>query len=167
MLPKLPYDFICNTPVKLLWQDLGFGIKKGYIVEYVSVNFAMDYLMSGEDNALVLDLASLLPGDSVFDILDGLIENEGLKFDESKTKRKWLYLILKFIDVNNTNDSDQNLLKIVEEIYVEFEYPESISSFVRYMPMIGNDLGSKEKNISRLFESWKNYLKNEEFFFAQ
>jgi hypothetical protein len=46
----------------------------------------------------------------------------------------------------------------VEEVYADFGYPEQIAKFVRYMPMEGPDLGSREANEHRLFERWKRYI---------
>jgi hypothetical protein len=49
-------------------------------------------------------------------------------------------------------------LQTVEEVYADFGYPERIAGFVRYMPMDGPDLGSREANEQRLMERWKEYL---------
>jgi hypothetical protein len=49
-------------------------------------------------------------------------------------------------------------LQRVEEVYADFGYPEQLAKFVRYMPMEGPDLGSREANERRLFERWKRYV---------
>ena len=51
-------------------------------------------------------------------------------------------------------------LQTVEEVYADFDYPEQIASFVRYMPMQGPDLGSRLANERRLFERWKAFVEN-------
>ena len=49
-------------------------------------------------------------------------------------------------------------LQTVEEVYADFDYPEQIASFVRYMPMQGPDLGSRLANERRLFERWRSWV---------
>jgi len=46
----------------------------------------------------------------------------------------------------------------VEEVCADFEYPEKIAEFVHYLPMSGRDLGSREANVRRLFERWREHL---------
>ncbi|WP_201714654.1 DUF2247 family protein [Rossellomorea arthrocnemi] len=43
----------------------------------------------------------------------------------------------------------------IEQIYADFEYPESISKLVRYMPMDGPDYGSLELTEKRLYKYWE------------
>lgn len=54
------------------------------------------------------------------------------KQDGEEIKEKWLYLILKWLYKNRSKYKDP--LAIVEELYEEFEYPEDMKTFVRYMP---------------------------------
>lgn len=49
-------------------------------------------------------------------------------------------------------------LGMVEEVYSDFGYPPEIAAFVRYMPMVGPDLGNREQNEARLYDHWKSYL---------
>ena len=51
-------------------------------------------------------------------------------------------------------------LETVEIIYADFDYPEVISKFVRYMPMNEESLGSPELNMERLYRKCKNYLES-------
>lgn len=69
---------------------------------------------------------------------------------------KWLYLVLDWLYQHRADLADP--LQTVEEVYADFGYPECLSSFVRYMPMQGPDLGSRAANEARLFERWKSYL---------
>jgi hypothetical protein len=50
------------------------------------------------------------------------------------------------------------LIAIVEEIYSDFDCPQEITAFVRYMPMKGSDLKNREQNEARMFDCWKKYL---------
>lgn len=78
------------------------------------------------------------------------------KQDGEEIKEKWLYLILKWLYKNRSKYEDP--LEIVEELYEEFEYPENMKAFVRYMPSDSGDLGSLELNRERLYKNWKKYL---------
>ena len=69
---------------------------------------------------------------------------------------KWLYLVLAWLFENRRSVNDP--LGRVEEIYSDFDYPREIAPFVRYMPMVGPDLGSREKNEARMYDDWKSYL---------
>lgn len=53
----------------------------------------------------------------------------------------------------------------VEEIYSDFDYPEEMENFVRYMPASNGYDQTRhtlEENNRRLFESWERYLSNAE-----
>jgi hypothetical protein len=52
-------------------------------------------------------------------------------------------------------------LACVDEVYADFDYPPQIARLVRYMPMDGPDLGSREANERRMFERWREYLETE------
>jgi hypothetical protein len=43
-------------------------------------------------------------------------------------------------------------------VYADFDYPEEIAGFIRYMPMRGPDLGSKQLNEKRMLETWGRYI---------
>lgn len=65
-------------------------------------------------------------------------------------------LVLAWIYENREGVADP--LGIVEEIYADFDYPGEVAPFVRYMPMSGPDLCSREKNEERMYGNWKAYL---------
>jgi hypothetical protein len=48
------------------------------------------------------------------------------------TTKPWIFLLLSFLFEHQENYDDP--LEIVEELYADFNYPEEISSLVRYMP---------------------------------
>lgn len=49
-------------------------------------------------------------------------------------------------------------LQVIEEIYADFNYPEELVGFIRYMPMQGPNLGSREANENRMFERWRSWV---------
>ena len=45
-------------------------------------------------------------------------------------------------------------------LYADFDYPEEMNHFVYYMPMEGENLGSVDANIQRLYDRWKQFVDN-------
>lgn len=55
----------------------------------------------------------------------------------------------------------EEYLEEIENIYADFEYPEEMESFVRYMPSTDGynpSLHSLAENESRLINNWKSYI---------
>jgi hypothetical protein len=75
---------------------------------------------------------------------------------EDEIRDKWLYLVLAWLYEHRAEVPDP--LQRVEEVYADFGYPEQLANFVRYLPMEGPGLGSREANERRLFERWKRYI---------
>jgi hypothetical protein len=61
----------------------------------------------------------------------------------------------------NNRENYSDTLDLVVQIYSNFDYPENIAEFIRYMPSDDLDLGSLELNEGRLYEKWKEYLEHE------
>lgn len=83
-------------------------------------------------------------------------------FNEEDVSRKWLVASLANLYANRHLTEDP--LGEVERIYADFDYPESMKSFVRYMPVAGEynpDKHSHEQNVERLFENWRRFLASE------
>lgn len=152
-------DFFHFSPERThwSWQELLYGLENQIITRNDVVNYAahiLDEEISGFDLILKLAIA-----DEYEDILSCLRELANLETYEEKEeiKDKWRYLILKELHDNQT-DKDQ-LNEKVEEIYADFDYPEDMIRFIRYMP--STDGKSME-------ESWQEYLiKSEKRFFLK
>ena len=71
-----------------------------------------------------------------------------------------MYVLLKWLYEHKKDYDDP--LNVVEIIYDDFSFPDSIASFVRYAPMKEPDLGSVEKNTARLFLHWEHFLKEQQ-----
>ena len=73
-----------------------------------------------------------------------------VKKEHNYSTEKWLYIVL--LDLFNKRKELDDPLGNVEEIYENFDYPEKIESFVRYM--LANDSydpskHTKEENINQ------------------
>lgn len=75
---------------------------------------------------------------------------------QDRTKDKFLYVLLAWLFENKERYEDP--LRAVELIYDDFDFPESIVSFVRYKPTTQPLLATIEANIERLYSNWNNFL---------
>lgn len=152
---KIPYAFVAGL-LDLSWRDIDYGLERQLISPKVAIELAADRL--GRNASVTPEEIALaaLPDDApVIGVVKRLASTEPpCSVDEMKSR--WLYIALRWLFENRTRVGDP--LSLVDEMYADFEYPEEIASFVRYMPMVGPDLGSREKNEARLYEYWKAYL---------
>lgn len=152
---ELKYDLV-SKKVTLSWHDILYAIDKGLLSTDSAIEHATKIVSQDEEyNQTILDLASLYKGEPIQPYLGELAKLES-EYNETEITEKWLYLVLDW--VFEKKDSFSDPLSIVEEIYVEFDYPELITSFVRYMPIDESSLGSLELNEARLYKKWKDYL---------
>lgn len=138
------------------WQEILFALENQIVtvedvIEYAS--YIINENTMGFD--IVLAITCFHSYEDIYPYLHQLIMLEDSR-NIADIKEKWLYLILKWL-YEKRNDVE-NTLEIVEEIYELFDYPDNITSFVRYMPSETGDLGSVELNRERLFKNWANYL---------
>lgn len=71
--------------------------------------------------------------------------------------RKLRYAILNYL--NSTIDDANELLKKVEEVYADFNYPQEMEGFIAYMPVKDNvATNSIEDNIKSMINSLDNFL---------
>ena len=141
----------------LTWREVLFGIDNELLSPEAAVDLAAGQVATLEAPApALLELAGLSPGEPTRHLVESLAAAADAVEDRGALQKKWLYLVLAWIFEHRSSYPEP--LRAVEEVYADFGYPEAVASFVRFMPMIGPDLGSKEDNERRLFESWKQYL---------
>lgn len=158
-LIPIPYSFI-RERVLLSWQDTLWGYERQLIGWSDIVANAQDRLLLHSKDPIEIELAFLGKSETqqVGELLRVLANNEP---DDagSKSKTKWLFLILAWLYENRDAVSDP--LGEVERIYADFDYPPEIEGFVSYMPVTdGYDPSqhSMEENKARLFSKWEQYL---------
>ena len=155
-LKTLPSYGFASKLVSLTWHDVLDAVTRKIVSRRFAVEHALSQWEILEDypDALV-DLASLGKGGDIHPYIDELVVIEG-DLSENETNEKLLFLTLSWIYENIDDYSDP--LGVVEQVYADFDYPEKIESFVRYMPSDEPDLGSVEKNQARLIDYWARYL---------
>ncbi|MDO4906506.1 DUF2247 family protein [Neisseria sp.] len=149
-----------NDLFQLSWEDIKFGYGSEYLGWIDVVNFAKHQLNFFPENDLICELSLVTKSEAykVGEIISKLSPN----FDYTDyDKKKWLYLVLKSIYENK--DSFNDPLGEVEKVYEDFDYPEEIEPFVRYMPnddwQTGMPSISEQDAIRNLYSEWDMYLK--------
>lgn len=164
---RVPLPFIRGL-TRLSWADAAWGYHNQYISWPDAIDLACDRLAENEDDPTVVELAGLSKADAseTGQLLDRLAART-VDGDEKAIKAKWLYLSLAWLFENQSSLPD--LFEAVEEIYSDFDYPEDVAQFVRYMPVTDEyDPGdySVQENHSRLLAKWRSYLDGKSLLFA-
>ncbi len=117
----------------LQWQDICFAVTHKLIHPLGAVDFAVKVIeLNAVYSEAELELASKTEHDSIEDIirtLDKICTTHKLP---PETSDRCLFLALFWLYLNQ--DKFQDPLAIIESIYADFDYPESIKHLVRYMP---------------------------------
>ena len=155
----IPWSFI-RERTRLSWSEAALGYHKQWLGWNGAVELACDRLSEGEDGPLVVELAGLSKAEAhcVGELLDKLAASPETD-DASSSNTKWLYLRLAWLFENR--EAVDDALEEVETIYADFDYPEDVAPFVRYMPVTdGYDPSahSPAENQARLIANWKSYL---------
>jgi hypothetical protein len=152
---RIPAAFVLSrTPMS--WREIRFGIENELLDPDAPVDLAMKQLVTVEHPSVALvDLATLGKHEPTERLVDQLAGGEPER-PSDEMRDKWLYVVLAWLYENQGGYQDP--LQTVEEVYADFGYPAQMRGFVRYNPMDGPDLGSREANERRLLERWKRYL---------
>lgn len=151
----IPYDFI-RERTRMTWREVLFGLVSELLDPRAPVEFAVEQVgTEAEPSTVLLQLAGGRGDEETTGLVSQLAEDEASR-SEDEVRDKWLYIVLAWIYQHREQSPDP--LRRVEEVYADFAYPEQIAKFVRYMPMVGPDLGGPEANERRLFERWKEFL---------
>lgn len=152
---SLPYSYVSEL-VNLSWRDISFAVEQGFLTTDAAIEHAAVEL-GKDDKPLqsVIDLVCLRKYESIHPSLDQLVIAEG-KQSNDEVQEKFLYLLLNWVYEHREMYSDP--LEVVEHIYADFNYPVTVSYFVRYMPSEQPPLSSVELNRERLYGYWKDYL---------
>lgn len=151
----IPYDFVRDR-IPFSWRAVHFGLENELLDPDAPKELAVGQIGEIEEpSSALLKLASASEGETNMELIGQMAASEP-ESPEENIREMWLYLVLAWIYEHQNEYADP--LQRVEEVYADFDYPERIASFVRYMPMQGPDLGSREANERRLFERWSQYL---------
>lgn len=162
-IENLSLSFILDK-VTLNWAEVLWGYEQGYLSWSSIIQLAEQRLTEGSENPSEIELASFTK-EQASQVNDRLRDFVGTIPSDSQEqiKKKWLFLVLAWVYEKRTNFPEP--LETVEIIYSDFDYPEEISNFVRYMPPLDGYDPSKytrEENVGRLYKKWAQYLSDTE-----
>ena len=160
IIQKLPPEFVLNH-IPLSWREALWGYENQLIDWTVLKELAFRRANSREnENSTELELASLPASES--SIAGGYaceLANNEVAIPDKNISRKWLYVVLQWVFDHRDQISDP--LSIVEDIYVDFDYPMEVMPFVRSLPdLTGYDplQHTEAENEEYLYKRWSEYL---------
>ena len=151
---RIPYAFIRGR-VRMDWRDIAFGLKEELLDPAAPTQLAAELVNEDSSDSTLIELAGLSGSEDARACVDELATREG-EPALAEVRAKWLCVVLTWIFEHRDEYADP--LGAVEEVYADFDYPERIASFVRYMPSDAPDLGTRELNEKRLYANWERYL---------
>jgi hypothetical protein len=149
----IPGSFVLEH-VHLSWTDALFGIDHGILAPTAVTDIAAARIDEHSAPALV-ELATAAPDAPHRDLVVSLANAEPPCCADAMRERL-LYLMLAYAYQERTRLADP--LAVVEAVYADLGYPDSIRHLVRSVPSELPDLGSREQNERQLLAQWKAYL---------
>ena len=158
-LLTVPIEFLRQN-VKPTWPELVWAYEMAILGWKNLTDVAEAEVESGRDDVSMVELAGVGRSDSwrAIEIAQDIAARCGAVNQES-CQRKWLHLLLKCLYERRDQFSDP--LQIVEQLYADFDYPEEIAGFVRWMPARESVSGEAE-GLQRIEKEWKAYLERTE-----
>ena len=140
-------DRVLPTP-----GELAYGYRLAWITPEVAVSLALAGLGVVPDPPTAYEELALLLSDRFDQVPDLMNELEGEAGPTGRDARVWLFLALSWIYDHRTEFSDP--FSNVEQLYDDFDYPEEIEGFVRFLPVAeGVPTGA-----AALYGRWSEYL---------
>ena len=127
---KIPGSFVVDR-VDLTTREVSYGKHWGWLGDSAIVQIYMNKMRAGRPLLEVEEKWALALSEEIQsgDLPDLSFEDLG---DSRELSAVWIYLSLAWL--HQSGLSEQQLFNIIEELYSDFEYPEEMEGFVRYMP---------------------------------
>jgi hypothetical protein len=149
----IPGSFVLEH-VHLSWTDALFGLDHGILAPGAAVEMAAARVTEASAPALV-ELASAAADEPIRDLVVALANAER-PCNADAMRERLLYLVLAY-----TYDQRSRLvdpLGVVETVYADLGYPDSIEHLIRSMPSREPALETGAASDGRLIEHWRAYL---------
>jgi hypothetical protein len=148
---SMPSEFILARVLPIPCE-LAYGYRHGWLGRAEAVKVALAGYGVVPDPPVAYEELGLLLSDDLYrvpELIGGI--GESVPTQEG-CARVWLYLALAWVYENRNDYSDP--LSIVEQLYADFEYPNEIEGFVRFMPPGEGQLTGE----AAVYERWRAYL---------
>lgn len=156
----IPFAFVRDR-LALTWPDVAWGFRSGWLDAAAVVDYAVDLLLKDEKTSpVVVALAGLTRSElwEVPALLERIVGDAGTE-DSAASRPRWLFLVLAWVYEHRADWDDP--LGVVEDLFVDFDYPEEIRGFVRSTPVEDGyepAAHSRAENVARLMSTWEHYL---------
>ncbi|BBC32859.1 hypothetical protein SGFS_041530 [Streptomyces graminofaciens] len=127
---KIPGSFVVDR-VDLTTREVAYGKHWGWLDDSAIVQIYMRKMQAGRPLLDVEERWALALSEEIRsgDLPDLSSEDLG---DSRELSAVWIYLSLAWL--HQSGLSEQQLFNVIEELYSDFEYPEEMEGFVKYMP---------------------------------
>ena len=153
---EIPLSFIEAQLGEATWRDIQFGLEQDLVSPEAARDLALKQLEHADPSPALLDLATSDGSAVILPLVHQLAQTEP---GDDDVKDRWLFLALAWLFERRNELEDP--LEAIEIAYADFDYPEKIAGFVRYMPSEEPDLGDPAKNRDRLLGRWERFLHDE------
>ena len=150
---SISFEFLKRLHSMPSWVEIAYGFEHQLLPPNVVIDYAIHKIATtDEPNNDEVAIASASASDSITESLRKLAMDN----DEDRICLLWANILLAWGFEHRQQYDD--FLGIVEEIYSDYNYPEELASFVRYMPSDDINLGSIEANEQRMITSIGEYV---------
>ncbi|MFE7465125.1 DUF2247 family protein [Streptomyces sp. NPDC057499] len=127
---KIPGSFVVDR-VDLTTREVAYGKHWGWLDDSAVVQIYMRKMQAGRplldvEERWALALSEEIRSGDLPDLSSGDLG------DSRELSAVWIYLSLAWL--HQSGLSEQQLFNVIEELYSDFEYPEEMEGFVKYMP---------------------------------
>lgn len=144
----------------LNWNDIIFGMQYDYFDIKSAVDFALLLIKNGAKDKYVYEISFLNPSsvrkEEFIEQYQRLFSKINHNYTTQESKDKILFLLLAFLF--EQRNSFENPFHIIEIIYDDFGFPQSISCLIPYMQPDG-----ESDSMDRLYDNWKGFIYNSPF----
>jgi hypothetical protein len=132
------------------WSTMLLGFRKRWVRRDDIFEYAINQLLIGSESERVAIIAGgrYLSDEELVEIVSKQIEVENCVADIDK----WRLAFLLCVDASD--DSDENKIKRLQEIYADFDYPEDMASCSVYSQDRGDPLVAMKQVVNRLREKF-------------
>ncbi|URZ15089.1 DUF2247 family protein [Clostridium felsineum] len=161
-------DMLDKSGVDYDWRTLYVGISINLVECNELTTYALKMMDDDkyEEDELINELAWGIEDNLKDEILTKMLLkfNFDMLISESTSWkleiRKLRYVILNYL--RSTIEDDNELLRKIEEVYADFNYPQDMEGFISYMPVKDNSYTYyHEENKKRMINNLENFLISE------
>jgi hypothetical protein len=138
---EIPHDFVIERAMPT-GPELAFGVSNGWLKAEDAVAIATERLRRGHTLSRPEESLALLLAEDIDQIHAIVADLQVSSAPVESRARLWLYLALDWLHQHRDKFADS--WQTIELIFGEFDYPNEMASFVRWMPYEGPGTASFE-----------------------